>query len=163
MKTLLSLVLVSALVASCNNAQEGAAPTAAPPVSSVPSTTLGGRLTGKFNVASLTKMPKVNLKSDLKVALSTSDGTVINQTSALKPNTVYHLAVEGADELQIRACLGFDLLTQSGGNNRLKNANSFTVKTHSDVSEPLIVSIIPLRRVGVSMYREQAQMLALTK
>jgi hypothetical protein len=160
MKKLLLLPMLGALVVSCNQAQESA-PAAAPSVRVLSTTTAGGRLTGRLNVSNLVKMPRVGLASKMKVSLLTPGGVAVSQTSAVKPNTTYRLVVEGNEDAQVRACFGFDLISKSIDEGQ-STATNYVIKTHPDVLEPLIVSVVPLRRVGASVYREQAQTITLT-
>jgi hypothetical protein len=159
MQNKLLLPLASILLASCNDVQRESTPIAAPTVS----VSTNGRLTGKLNVSSLTRLGKVELASKLNISLFTLDGALIDKTSALRPNTTYRVVIDGAKDVQVRACFGFDLLDKNEQSNQQESINSFIIKTHSDVLEAPIISIVPLRSVGSKLFREQAQTITLTK
>ena len=129
----------------------------------VPSNPSQFQQAGKMNFSALSKMEKIGLVSPLSVKLETVDGTIVKHTSSLQPNTNYRIIVGGlnADHIQLRACFGFDLITQEQTEEQQKTA-SYLIKTHSDVLEPIFVSFIPIRNAGARQFREQAQTFQLT-
>lgn len=160
MKNFAFVTLIAALTSACNTERQILPPTTANSTSQVV-----GRLTGRLNTASIAHFSKIGLASNLNVSLQSLDGTLVQKTSALQANTSYRIKVvgEGISKIQIRACFGFDLLEEKQQANAGVVNAYYLIKTHSDVSEPLLVSLIPLQTVGSSSYREQAQNFQLTK
>lgn len=116
-------------------------------------------LRGKLDVSRFARLEKVGLASTMNVSLYTLDGDMIEQVSSLRPNTEYRLRLvaEGADRVEVRASFGFDLISKEEHNSSNQFSASYLIKTQSDVSEPILVSFLPMRTVGTTLFREQAQ------
>ncbi|MBC3789302.1 hypothetical protein [Spirosoma utsteinense] len=164
MRKITLLLCAVALASACSTEKQALEPTSAATASINTDRTVGGRLTGVMNVLSVGRLSKIGLASNLNVSLQTLDGTLVKETSALQPNTTYRIKVagKGANKVHIRACFGFDLIEEAEQTEGNLLISSYLIKTQSDVLEPLLVSFIPLRSVGSSLYREQAQTFQLT-
>lgn len=161
MKNFALFSLAAVLASACANEKQALTPTS----NERSYTAARGRQTGRLDVSSYATVPKVSLATQLKIAVTTIDGNPIESTSALRPNTDYYVTAEGSglSEMKIRACFGFDLLGEEKLSSNNKLTTRYLIKTNSDVSEPLFISVMPIHQGKDSRFREQAQTIALTK
>ncbi|QMW05445.1 hypothetical protein [Spirosoma foliorum] len=161
MKRFSIFTIITFTAFACNTERQSLAP-----ISTGISTESGSlRQSGKIDISSFSRLQKISLVSKLQVSLKSLDGVEINDVSLLQPNTTYRLNLEGqgANKVQIRACFGFTLISSEeklGGN---QITASYLIKTLSDVSDPLMISFLPIRTVGTATFREQAQNFWLAK
>ena len=155
MKPISLFIAMAVTAGACDTDRQLLVPTSAS--TSAQSGTL--HQTGKLDISSLSRISKISLVSKISVSLQTLDGRIVEQTSALQPNATYRLSLkgEGANKVQVRACFGFDLLSKEENRSENQLSATYLIRTQSDVTEPLMVSFIPLRTVGTSMFREQPQ------
>ncbi len=119
---------------------------------------------GRMNTNSLASLRRVEFRSPVSVVLRNLNGAIVNTVAEVKPNSLYKIQVnvEAADQLTLRACLGFDLVKEELVVKKGSRINKeFLIRTHSDVTEKLIVSFTPLHNDGGATLREQTRIFSI--